>query len=225
MNMNLPPNVKGRKTGRNVDFLRPNSGSKLGFLTDPQREQLCRWLLKPGMPYPKIIELIKQEFGITTTTAALSLYYKKYIAVHLIAQRQQTVDVICKVDDDIQRNPLALVPATLDALKRTAWRLANDETTDPKTLKIFYELVLRSEEQQIRRETNAVKSRRMDLMEHKAKQAERAAADTKLTDSQFAERMRNIFKRNAAISNRSQNGAVTADEKQEDRVHTNGIAS
>jgi hypothetical protein len=218
--MNLPPPNRGGRPAR-VQLLRPRPESKLGHLNAEQHLQLCQWLLQPGLSLKDITVLVKKEFGIDVKAKALSNFYRTHVAAHLIVQRQQHIDVVCKVNDDLKKNPVEFVPATLDALKRLAWRLSNSDYPDAKILKIIYELVLRSEEQEIKKYSIRVKARRMDLLEKKQKQAEAAAQDSRLSDTEFADRMRQIFRRHES-SNNGTNGKIPT---QKERVDTNGITA
>lgn len=150
------------------------------------------------MTYPQILAKIKEEFGFEVSIHLLSRYFLKNIAQYLITRRQRNVDIALQVKGAMD-NTDEFVPLTFDNIKRIAWNLSNDPNTDPKTMKVYCELLLRAEDNAIKRETLSVKTRRLDLLEKRLKAAEEAAADSKLTDTQFADRIRGIFKRNEFI--------------------------
>lgn len=171
------------------------------------------------MTYPQIIKKIKDEFGIEISQHCLSRYFLKNVAQYLITRRQRNVDIALQVKGSMDNISDEFVPLTLDNIKRLAWNLSNDPNSDPKMLKIYYELILRAEDNALKKASIEVKARRIAIMESKQKALEDAATDTKLTDSQFAERIRSIFKRDEATHTNG-NG-----KKVEAREHTNGFSA
>jgi hypothetical protein len=213
--------VSPKRSRRDTHWLgRPGKKGVLTSITSEQHQQLCYWLLRTKLTYPDIADRIKKEWGLEVNNMALSNYYRTNIASYLISQRQRNIDVVTKVNSDLAKNPAEFVPASLDSLKRMAWMLSNDPSPDPKAIKIVFELILRFGEQDLRRNALAVKLRKIYLLERKAAAAEDAARDTKLSDSDFADRMRRIFKQNA-LPNGTQNGH-TEKEEASDR---NGIST
>jgi hypothetical protein len=210
--MTVPPKKTRRDSYR---FTRPSLKGALTTITDEQHQQLCYWLLRTKLTYPDIIERIREEWKVKITANMLSGYYRTHIASYLIAQRQRNIDVVLKVNSDLAKNPAEFVPASVDSLKRMAFMLANDPSPDPKAIKIVFELILRFNEQDLRRNALAVKLRKIYLLERKAAAAEDAARNTTLSDSDFADRMRKIFKQNA-LPNGTQNGHAEK-EKASDR--------
>jgi hypothetical protein len=196
-----------KRSRTTVTILRPSPQSKLAHLNDEQHVQLCRWLLVSGLPLHKIADNVQKEFGFHTNAHALSQYFQRYCAQYIITRRQRNVDLALGVAGAMQDNPAEFVPLALDNLKRLVWNLTEDPNSNPKTIKVFYELILRSEENEIRREQLEVKSRRVRLLEKKQKMAEEALTDSTLNDAQFADRIRKIFKRDEQISNKA-NGQV-----------------
>lgn len=204
------------KGSRRDDYhlARPGNKNGLAALTNEQHQKLCYWMLRTKLTYPDIVDMIKEDWGFSVTIMMLSDYYRDNVAQYLITQRQRNIDVVTEVNSDLAKNPAEFVPASLDSLKRMAWRLANDPSPDPKAIKIVFELVLRFGEQEIKRQSIAVKLRKLYMLERKAAAAEDAARNTKISDSEFADKMRTIFKVNA-LPQGSKNGHTQTEETSE----------
>jgi hypothetical protein len=211
--------VVGTRSKFKVDRHRPDPKNKLGYLSDDQHLQLVRWLLKSGFSYAKILCLIKEKFGISCGVTCLSRYFLKNVAQYMITRRQRNVDIALQVKGASKLNNDEFVPLTLDNIKRMVWEMSNDPHADPRHIKIYYELLLRAEDNAIKRETLSVKMRRLDILEKRLKAAEEAASDLKLGDKEFADRIRGIFKRDEISHTNGQS------KTQDTRVHTNGITT
>lgn len=217
--VNKKPKYYRRSSTICAEYQRPAPTNRLAFITDDQHLQLTRWLITSGMTYDQIVKEIKREFGLDVTPKCISRYFLKNVAQYLITRRQRNVDLALQVKGAQPVGEDEFVPLTLDNIKRLAWNLSNDPNSDPKTIKIYYELILRAEDNALKKASIEVKSRRIAIMEAKQKALDDVAQDSKLTDSEFAERIRNIFRRDE-ISHTNGNG-----KKVEPREHTNGFAT
>ena len=179
----------------NPELIRPKHTNKLGFLNSEQHKQLCQWLLSPNLPYQEIVPLIEKEFGIQTSAHAIKKFYRQNVSRYLISERRRTLTLATRVSKEVHRKPSQFNPATLDSLEQLAFKLSNEPEADVKKVQVIYELVLRAKEQELRRQESELKARRLDFLEQKAQDAEDALANSRLSDSEFVERMRHIFKR------------------------------
>ena len=208
-----------RRNKTTANFFKPRMDHKLGFLSDEQHLKLVQWMLTYRLPYYEIVQRVKDEFGIQITTKTLCNYYKQEVAAYLIERRNYNVAVALKVKDAVRRKPGEFYPATIDALQQMAFKLASDENSDPRQLHLIFDLVMRSNEQEIRRKSIELKLRRLQLLEKKAAVVEATVRDTHLSDSELAERMRGIFQLDKQTPNGTKNGDA------EKRYSTDGISA
>lgn len=219
--VNTPrPKYKRSSSTISAEYQRPAPSNKLAFITDDQHLQLTRWLIVSGLTYEQIQKKIQQEFGFHVTPYSISRYFLKNVAQYLITRRQRNVDLALQVKGAQPVGEDEFVPLTLDNIKRLAWNLSNDPNCDAKTLKVYYELILRAEDNALKKASIEVKARRISIMESKQKALEDAATDTKLTDAEFSERIRKIFRRDEVTHTNGNGKKVEAP-----REHTNGFAT
>jgi hypothetical protein len=167
---------------------KPRSDSKLLNLAEDQQSQLCDWLLS-GIPLHKVRELVKEQFQVSTSLAALSGYYSTVCSSALLARRQRAMATADAIAAEASARPGQFDQATIDALKQRAFELAVAPQADPRDVKSLFTLVLKSRDQDL-------VERRVKLLETKAAQADAAAGalnDTKLTPEERMTRMKEIF--------------------------------
>ena len=127
---------------------KPRSDSKLLNLPEEQQAQLADWLLS-GVPYYRVRELVKKEFAVTTSLAALSGFYDAYCKAELISRRRRAVSTADEVAAEAERQPGRFDQATIEELKRQAFELAISPGADPKAVKAVFTLVLKARDQEI----------------------------------------------------------------------------
>jgi hypothetical protein len=57
--------------------------SKLGSLSQAQRDQLVRWLLEDRLTYEAAVDRVAKEFGVHTSMTGMHNFYQKVCAVRL----------------------------------------------------------------------------------------------------------------------------------------------
>jgi len=194
----------------NPDLIRPKPTNKLGFLSSEQHKELCKWLLTPNLPYFEIVTLIEKHFGIETSVHSLQRFYRKYVSQYLISERRRNLGVATRLSKEVRQKPSQFNPATVDSLEQLAFKLSNEPDADVKKVQVIYELVLRAKEQELRRHESELKARRLDFLEQKAQDAEDALANSRLSETEFVERMREIFKPDEPNTNGTRNGHARA---------------
>ncbi len=63
---------------------KPQSNAVLSKLTGAQKERLARWLLAENRSYTEVRALLKTEYGVETSRAALCRYYQRWLAPRLV---------------------------------------------------------------------------------------------------------------------------------------------
>ena len=164
---------------------KPRSHSKLLNLPDEQMAALSDWLMS-GLPYPKVRLLIKKEFGVATSDAALSRFYSEVCSAALLARRQRAVTMTEEIADEAATHPGKFDQATIDAIKQKAFEMSIAPQSSSKDLKAIFSLVLKSRDQDL-------EGRRVALMEQKLKETEKVVGDTKLSAAEKEARIKGVF--------------------------------
>lgn len=167
--------------------MKPRSDSLHATLSSSQCEELTR-LLSDGAPYREALEWLDAECHVKSSLGALSNFYNKHVLPVLeerrqfaAAQAQALIDQAGTVDWDA---------ATRERLRQIAFRELNREGADLESVKTLMTLTLKG--QQVTNE-----SRRIELLERKAAQADEAKTvsdDDALTPEEKAQRMKQIFR-------------------------------
>src|SRR5436190_21883804 len=102
---------------------KPRSDSKLDNLPEEQKEALAEWLLS-GMAYHVAKPLVKKDFGVDTSSRALSEFYAEYCSAALIQRRRRAVTTAEEMAKEAQGQPGRFDTATIEALKQKAFALS-----------------------------------------------------------------------------------------------------
>jgi len=127
---------------------KPRSDSKLMNLPEEQKAMLCDWLLS-GVPYHQVRVLVKKEFSVSTSLAALSGFYETFCSAELIARRRRAVSTADEIAKEVESKPGRFDAATIDALKQKAFELSVNPGANPKDVKSLFMLVLKSRDQDL----------------------------------------------------------------------------
>ena len=128
---------------------KPRSDSKLKTQLKPeQRAELAAWLLS-GVPYHRARKMVKKEFGVSTSMAALSDFWETYCSAELLARRKRAVTTADEIAAEAAARPGKFDAATIDALKQKAFELAISPGADPKEVKAVFSLVLKAKDQDL----------------------------------------------------------------------------
>lgn len=137
---------------------KPRSDSKL--FTLPVKDQLWIFEAMKVTGYKQVQELIREKLKLDVSTAALSNAWnewsRKELEERVLKSKGLAADVIAQLgDDDLDR----LDRATKAAIQQAAFELAMTGN-DPKTVKNFYTLILKSRslDIEVRKLADAIKS-------------------------------------------------------------------
>src|SRR6266496_78470 len=164
------------------------SDSKLLNLPDEKKDPILDWMLG-GMSYTAVREMVAKEFGIKSSPAALSAFYAQEAPKRFIKQRLKSLSVAAEIADEAQKTPSMFAPATIERMQQLAFEQSITPGADPDTVKSFFMMMLKARDQDL-------ESRRVALLEEKAKQAEKASGvvtDSKLTPEEKQIRLKQIF--------------------------------
>lgn len=127
---------------------KPRSDSRLAQLPEDQQAQLADWLLS-GVPYHRVKALLKSEFSVDTSLAALSNFYDTFCSATLIARRQRAVSTADEIAREAESKPGNFDVATINALKQKAFELSINPGADPRDVKSLFMLVLKARDQEL----------------------------------------------------------------------------
>ncbi len=160
---------------------KPRSDSKLDALSVDQQRKLCEWLLTSGLKYEKIKKLVFDEFGTSTSTRALSVFYQSYVVPYLLRRRAQGVS---------KEWPRESSEAALEALEQKALVMAINPFQNAKSIKLIFTLLLGAREQRLKQGDIILKLRHLQLLEknsEKVKEKLKAIVNKGLTKETLRE--------------------------------------
>lgn len=139
-------------------------------------------LLMAGSSYAEVQQRLG-EYGQSCSQTSIADYYQTHVAPRKWARQQRVATELAKIKSaDVD-------DATLLAVRQATFELALTPGSDPKALRMLYELVLKAQAQQL-------ETRRIELLEakaRKAEEAEAAAKDESLSSDEKYQRIREIF--------------------------------
>lgn len=126
---------------------------KLDHLDDADHEKLVGWLLA-GMTNEKAVQVINLEFGIQTSTRAVSEFWSEYCEPRVLERRRGASRVASLIRKEALANPEEFSEATADLLGQLSFDLANRPMASDKEMnkrvqavKTLFTLVLKKKSQ------------------------------------------------------------------------------
>ena len=171
---------------------KPRSDAKLLNLPEEQQGQLAEWLLN-GISYHKALALLKKEFGVSSSTRALSDFFDAVCAPALSSRRRQWVRACSQVERDIEENPANWDAVLMEQAKELAARAMSRPQPDPSEVAALLSLVLKASDQKIRREAVELSRRRLELLEKRESDARGVLCDAALSPEEKEARIRAVF--------------------------------
>lgn len=117
-----------------------------------------------GTTYKAVQERVAED-GISWSLTSIAQYYHNHVQPLMATRRQDIAAKLNKMDAE------GLDEASLQAVRMTVFDLASAPGGDPKTLKIFMDLVIKAQQMKL-------DERKLSLLEQKAAEAKRLAEDT-----------------------------------------------
>jgi hypothetical protein len=162
--------------------------AKLLNLPQEKKDIILEWMLA-GQPYHAVRDLVKEQFGISSSISSFSTFYSEEAPKRLIERRLGALRLAQELAEEAQKRPSQFDSATIEALREKAFALAINPNAPAKDVKSLLMLLLKSRDQDL-------KERQVVLLEKKAAQADEAAkvvGDKELTPAERDQRMRQIF--------------------------------
>lgn len=133
---------------------KPRSDSKLkALLDDDQQLRVIKWL--PRMSQEKCLALIEKEFGIKSSTRALSEFWDSVYTPYVLAGRRMATQTADALNKEIAQAPGAWDAPILDKIKHSTFNILNSEGVDPGDVVKLTSLFLEARNQDIKRESLA----------------------------------------------------------------------
>ena len=117
-----------------------------------------------GTTYKAVQERVAED-GITWSLTSIAQYYHNHVQPLMATRRKDIAAKLNKMDAE------GLDEASLQAVRMTVFDLGSAPGGDPKTLKIFMDLVIKAQQMKL-------DERKLSLLEQKAAEAKRLAEDT-----------------------------------------------
>jgi len=169
--------------------MKPAPSAKLELLDENQKQELCEWILTPGLSYRLVKKMAAEEFKLEISQSTLSRFYRSYCVVELLRQRADAVFVTDEIGKEIERVPGRWDQATIDAIKQKSFEMAIRPGSKPTDVKNLYSLVLKHRDQ----EMNERKLKLLEAAEKKVREAEETTKNSTLSDEEKQQRMKEIF--------------------------------
>lgn len=147
---------------------KPRSDAKLKSLPPNQRDMLIRWLVDENVSYEKARERLREDFGVETSTGALSAFYSNECFTVRYGQARDLAETIGQA---MTSEPEKFDEATIAMVKQKAFERAVAKDGDIKELAILAGILTDTAKLRIKEKEVDLASRRVGLLEEKAAQA------------------------------------------------------
>ncbi len=172
---------------------KPRSDSTLDSLTPAQKKMLREWLVDENTSYKDAKDRLYQDFNIRTSVGALSRFY----ATQCFALRSsEAKDFAEQVLSDLTADGTQFDEATIALIKQKAFERAYARDGNLEDLAILAKIIGDSAKLQLKKKDQALAERRIQLLEKKAEQADKAkeiVGNKDLSEQEQAQQIRSLF--------------------------------
>jgi hypothetical protein len=119
-------------------------------LNEAQQAQLAEWMLD-GVQYHQALGMVEKEFGVKTSTAALSGFWQEVCSPALLARRARARGLADDLAEAAEKTPGRFNAATLAAISQKAFELAVSPHADPKDVRELFSLMLDAQQEERKR--------------------------------------------------------------------------
>lgn len=169
---------------------KPRSDSVIEGLPPARRERVSHWLSVENLSYTDTVEKISKEFGIRTSVGALQTWFTRIERPRQYAAAKGAANEFAELMDG------NFDEANVKLAKQLAFEAMSSPTPSIGAAKELLKIVTDSAKLQIAREKVSLDTRKVAVLEAKARQADAAKAITEsgtLTPEQKTAKMREIF--------------------------------
>jgi hypothetical protein len=173
--------------------MKPRSDSKLASLPPKQKAELRAWLIEDNKSYEEARELVRQKFGVYTSTGALSKFYRTECFTLRTSEAKAFAEEAVKAGRASVAN---LDEATELIIRQRAFEQAYARNGDLDALAILSKILGDRKKLELKERDQALDERRIKILEAKAAQADQAkgvAADQALTPAEREAKLKEIF--------------------------------
>jgi len=160
-------------------------------LSEAQQNLLCDWIRT--LSYEKIVALAEKEFGIKTTTAAISRFWDSTYTPLALARRARAVSTSAALAAEIKRKPGQWDRSVVDSIKETTFSILQTPGVDPGDVAKLTSLFLQTRNLEIKKEQLALQRRRVRLLEKQVTAAKEIVANEKLSPEQLKSKLGEIY--------------------------------
>lgn len=173
---------------------KPRSDNKLASLPPAQKAQLRTWLIDENRAYEEVVPLVREHFGVRTSTGALSKFYRTHCFSLRSSQAREFAE---QVEGELRsQGPAKFDEATLALVRQKAFERAYSREGSIDELAILAKILADSSKLELKRQELGLTERRVKLLEQKAAQADAAEAVTRsttLTPTEREAKLKEIF--------------------------------
>jgi hypothetical protein len=155
-------------------------------LDDEQLATVLDYMLT--YPPDKARAVITKEFSVAPSDGCLSQFYSDLSQFILASRRRMATRGANTIGEEASKDQADLDTANLDLVKQIAFEILSDPSPDPDKLRTVVSAVLKMRDQ------TAVE-RRIAVLEKQAADAKKIVEDKKLSSTEQASRLREIFKK------------------------------
>lgn len=173
---------------------KPRSDNKLAALPPAQKAQLRAWLIDENRAYDEVVPLVREHFGVRTSTGALSKFYRTHCWSLRSSQAREFAE---QVEGELRSQGAAKFDeATIALVRQKAFERAYARDGSIDELAILAKILADSSKLELKRQELGLTERRVKLLEEKARQADAAKTvlqDGTLSEAERSARMKAIF--------------------------------
>lgn len=103
---------------------KPNANAKLRNLPPAQKTKLVNWLVEDRLTYKEALERVEEEFGIKSSTGAMSAFYQAECFALGFRKARSLADELAET---MRESPAAFDEATIGAVSQRAFELASSK--------------------------------------------------------------------------------------------------
>jgi hypothetical protein len=205
------------KKGTIFKRLKPHTTATLEYIPEETRKKLIDWLVNQPLNYKQVCDKLREECGVIVCREALGRFYRKWVWPLIVERRAHLVDISDEYKKEIKNKPGSFYCATLDALAQRGMRIAMDEDTTPREMKLIIDSLIRLREQSLKEQKLEIYMKQIKLAAKRLKAAEDLAKESKLTKEELVDKFRRIFHGDQNSPTNTQNGEGGGGKKVSDK--------
>jgi hypothetical protein len=179
---------------------KPRCDSKLDTMKPESRVLELRDMMLAGTGHREILEWLALECGVTCSPSALTTFYKRHCWPVIRERRQVSVIKAEALGDAMAKDPINWDDKIIEKTKQLAFEFLAADPNDSESIGKLLDSIIKAKKQdfteKIQTAKHELEQRRVDLMEKKAAQADKAkdvTGNEALTAEEKQARLKQIF--------------------------------